>query len=54
VTLDSVQIGAIRVHNVTAAVLPGNHPMEILLGMTFLDRVVMREEKGVLMLISKF
>lgn len=54
VTLDSVQVGGISMRNVTAAVLPGDHPVDILLGMTFLDRVVMREEKGVLLLISKF
>tara|TARA_Y100000310_G_scaffold105217_1_gene103592 strand:+ start:3307 stop:4065 length:759 start_codon:yes stop_codon:yes gene_type:complete len=54
VLLDNVQVGAISVTNVAAVVLPGDHPTDILLGMTFLERVVMREEKGVLLLISKF
>ncbi len=53
VVLDSVQVGAIKVDNVAAVVLPGDHPTDILLGMSFLDRVVIREEKGVLLLISK-
>lgn len=54
VMLDTVQVGGIRMSNVPAVVLPGDHPVDVLLGMTFLSRVVMREEKGVLLLISKF
>jgi len=54
VMLDSVQVGGISARNVDAAVLPGDYPPDVLLGMTFLERVVMREEKDVLMLINKF
>lgn len=54
VTLDTVRVGGISMSNVKAVVLPGDHPVDVLLGMTFLDRVILREEKGVLLLISKF
>jgi aspartyl protease family protein len=54
VVLNSVQVGGIRMINVPAAVLPGNHPTDILLGMTFLEGVVMREEQGVMVLTSKY
>lgn len=53
VTLDSVQIGDIRVSNVEAVVLEGGFPETILLGMTFLRNVEIRESGGVLVLTSK-
>ena len=36
------------------AVIEGEAPVEVLLGMSFLNRVRWREEQGVLMLESKF
>ncbi len=53
VTLDSVQLGGIRVPNVRAAVLEGDYPEDILLGMTFLGNVDIRNANGVLVLTSR-
>jgi aspartyl protease family protein len=53
VTLDSVQVGDIRVRNVRAAVLRGDFPQEILLGMSFLSNVEINESAGVLILKGK-
>ncbi|MEX2327909.1 MAG: TIGR02281 family clan AA aspartic protease, partial [Pseudomonadales bacterium] len=53
VTLDSVQVGDIRVRNVRAAVLKGDFPGEILLGMSFLSNVEINESAGVLVLKGK-
>ena len=54
VALSSVQVGGIRRENVEAAVLAGDYPLEILLGMTFLRNVRMEESDGILVLSSKF
>jgi aspartyl protease family protein len=54
VSLSSVQIGGIRRENVEAAVLDGDYPVDILLGMTFLREVEMAESDGILVLSSKF
>jgi aspartyl protease family protein len=54
VSLSSVQVGGIRRENVEAAVLDGDYPREILLGMTFLRDVKMEEANGILVLSSKF
>jgi aspartyl protease family protein len=54
VTLDSVQIGAIRVTNVPAAVLEGDYPKDILLGMTFLRNVEIKQTQGLMVLKRKF
>lgn len=53
VTLDRVVVGGISVHNVQAAVIDGNYPVEVLLGMSFLRQVGMEEEAGVLTLVQK-
>lgn len=50
VTLDKVTVGGISVPNVGAAVIRGNFPVDILLGMSFLRTVRMEEDNGVLML----
>jgi aspartyl protease family protein len=42
--LDSVQIGDIKFFNVDAGVVEGSHPTEVLLGMSFLDRVDMKRD----------
>ena len=50
VTLDSVDVGGIRVDSVQATVIEGSHPTTILLGMTYLRHVDMKEENGILLL----
>lgn len=53
ITLDRVKIGGIELHNVEAAVLDGNEPAEALLGMSFLGRLEMTNESGLLRLRKK-
>lgn len=50
VSLQSVELGGIRVENVRATVVEGDYPSTILLGMSFLQHVEMRERDGVLSL----
>ncbi len=54
VNLQKVSVGGITVHNVPAAVVDGDHPVQILLGNTFLSQVDMSERSGVLVLKKKF
>lgn len=42
--LNSVQIGNITLHNVSGSVIEGNHPREVLLGMSFLGQLNMKRE----------
>ena len=53
IKLDSVKVGGLEVLGVEGAVLEGDAPTEVLLGMSFLSRVRWREENGVLQLESK-
>ena len=50
ITLPSVNIGGVQAHNVAATVIDGRYPVEILLGMSFLNQVEMRNTGGVLTL----
>ncbi|GAB1263148.1 retropepsin-like aspartic protease family protein [Aurantivibrio plasticivorans] len=52
VMLDSVRIGDVVVNNVEASITYGDFPREILLGNSFLSRVDLRREAGVLILES--
>lgn len=54
IQLDSVAVGGVSVPYVTAMVIEGDFPAVTLLGMTFLQRVGMREENGALFLKQKF
>ncbi len=54
VKLRSVDVGGVRVDSVDAHVIDGNYPDTILLGMTYLEHVSMREQNGVLYLQAKF
>lgn len=54
VMLDSVRVGAIEVSKVEAIVSMGNFPSEILLGNSYLNKVDMRRESGVLVLEARF
>ncbi len=53
VMLDSVTVGTVTVNNVEATVSVGDFPQEILLGNSYLSRVEMRQESGVLVLESQ-
>lgn len=50
--LDTVTVSGITAHNVQAAVITGSHPVDILLGMSFLRSVSMQEQSGVLTLVK--
>ena len=54
VQLAEVAVGAITVMNVEAAVLEGQAPLNILLGMSFLRHVEISEKDGVMVLSSEF
>lgn len=54
VVLDRVRVGDILLRNVPAAVLDGEHPAEVLLGMSFLNRVDMRREGDAIVLQLKY
>ena len=54
VTFDRVKVGGLEVLGVEGAVIEGDAPVEVLLGMSFLNRVKWREDQGVLLLESKF
>ncbi|WP_342243903.1 retropepsin-like aspartic protease family protein [Pseudomonas sp. OTU5201] len=54
VKFDSIKVGRLEVLGVEGAVIEGEAPVEVLLGMSFLNRVRWREEQGVLLLESKF
>lgn len=52
--LDSVSVGTVKLHNVDAIVNEGAFPAEILLGNSYLSRVEMNVDNGVLVLQAKF
>ncbi len=52
VTLPTVTVAGITVHNVQAAVIMGSYPVDILLGMSFLRQVSISEEGGVMTLVK--
>lgn len=52
--LDSVDVGGIRVNSVEATVIKGDFPVDVLLGMSFLEHVQMVDENGVLTLEARF
>lgn len=51
VKLDSVAVGAIKLHNIDGVIITGNGPLEILLGMSFLSRLTV-EHSGQLMVLT--
>lgn len=53
VQLNRVDVGGVVVQGVRASVVEGNYPVEILLGMSFLNHVTMQERQGVLYLREK-
>lgn len=50
VDLDTLTVGGIQTHHVRAAVIPGDYPVEVLLGMSFLHKVKMEQTAGVMVL----
>jgi len=54
VSLDSVKVGDIELHGVDAAVLEGDSPPTVLLGMSFLSRLDMQHQGDVLVLKQKW
>jgi len=50
VMLDRVEVGGLLVHNVRASVIEGDYPTDVLLGMSWLNHVEMREQDGILYL----
>jgi aspartyl protease family protein len=53
ITLDRVSIGGITVNYVQAGVIEGDFPEHVLLGITYLQHVRMREEDGIMYLRSR-
>ena len=54
VVLDLVQVGDIKLHNIRAVVLDGEQPSVVLLGMTFLGQLDMKQTDKKLELKQKF
>lgn len=54
VDLDTVNVGGIEGRNVKAAVIEGDYPTEVLLGMSYLRSVAIKENAGVLTLTAKY
>lgn len=54
VKLTTVKVGAITLHNVDAGVIEGTHPTEVLLGMSFLSKLRMKQEGNKMELQKKF
>jgi len=50
VDLETLTVGGIQTHHVRAAVIPGDYPVEVLLGMSFLNKVKMEQTAGVMVL----
>lgn len=54
VKLRSIEIGGITVHNIKGFVVDGNFPTTLLLGMSFLEHVNLREQNNILYLKGKY
>ena len=52
--LERVTVAGITAHNVQAAIITGQYPLDILLGMSFLKQVSIQESGGVMTLIAKY
>ncbi|MDT4854105.1 clan AA aspartic protease [compost metagenome] len=52
-TLDRVKVGGLEVLGVDAIMMEGGSPADVLLGMSYLNRVGWREDQGMLILESK-
>lgn len=54
VKLDRVRVGQIELSNVTAGVLEGDYPIDVLLGMSFLGKLNVQHQGEVMLLETKF
>ncbi len=54
ITLESAAVGTVAIFNLEAVVMEGDYPQVILLGNSFLSRVDMKVEQGVMVLQTKF
>lgn len=54
VKLNAVEVGGIRLHNIDAGVIEGNHPREALLGMSFLGRLDMKRDGEKMELMQRY
>ncbi len=54
VVLAKVNVGSITAHNIAATVVLGDHPTQILLGNSFLSKVEISEQSGVMVLRKKY
>jgi aspartyl protease family protein len=52
--LQKITVAGITAHNVQAAIITGQYPVDILLGMSFLKQVSMRESGGVMTLVQNY
>jgi len=52
ITLSEVSVGGVTAHNVAATVIEGQYPLDVLLGMSYLNQVSMQNKGGVLTLSS--
>jgi aspartyl protease family protein len=52
--LQQVTVAGITAHNVQAAIITGQYPLDILLGMSFLKQVSIRESGGVMTLVQNY
>jgi len=54
VVLDKVSVGNVTLHSIAASVINGDFPEQILLGNSFLSKVEMTEQSGVLVFRKKY
>ncbi|PCK08316.1 MAG: TIGR02281 family clan AA aspartic protease [Alteromonadaceae bacterium] len=54
VMLRSVAVGSLEIANVEAVIVEGDYPIDILLGNTYLSKVDMKVENGILVLQDRF
>lgn len=54
VKLKTITVGRLKQNQIEAVVIEGNHPAEVLLGMTFLEGLKVEKEAGVMTLEQKF
>jgi aspartyl protease family protein len=52
--LQQITVAGITAHNVQAAIITGQYPVDILLGMSFLKQVSIRENGGVMTLVQNY
>ena len=52
IQLKSVQVGQLKQNNVEAMVVDGTHPIHVLLGMSFLERLKV-EKEGIKMVLQQ-